>query len=320
MPSTASAPGTSTTAAARLDPARRHDAVLLFDVVNGNPNGDPDAGNQPRVNPIDMRGLVTDVAIKRKIRNFVAAARPADSSDDDQGVANARYKVYVEEGVALNGRHRRAYTARGLKGRTTRAQQSGARDWMCENFFDVRLFGAVMSTGDHSCGQVKGPVQVSFASSVDPVVLLEQSITRVAVTKEEELEKLLSEDKGGKDREMGRKTVVPYGLYRAHVYYSPHYGKVTGVTEEDLDLLWKALLMMWDHDRSAARADMACRGLFVFSHDDPLGNAPAHKLTETITITRTNPGEVPRSFADYVIGEQEPGTLPSGVTYSGNLA
>jgi CRISPR-associated protein Csd2 len=191
---------------------------------------------------------------------------------------------------------------------------------MCENFFDVRLFGAVMSTGDYLCGQVKGPVQVGFASSSDPVVLLEQSITRVAVTKEEELEKLLADEKGGKDREMGRKTIVPYGLYRAQVFYSPHYGKVTGVTEEDLDLLWKALVMMWDHDRSAARADIACRGLFVFSHDDPLGNAPAHRLTEMITVTKRGAAEVPSSFDDYVIGEPGPGTLPPGVTYSGNLA
>jgi CRISPR-associated protein Csd2 len=310
-----------TTTRAHLDPNRRHDAVLLFDVVNGNPNGDPDAGNQPRVNPVDMRGLVTDVSIKRKVRNFVAAARPADSSDDDQSASNARYKVYVEEGVALNGRHRRAYTARGLTARkTTRDQQSQARDWMCDNFFDVRLFGAVMSTGDHSCGQVKGPVQVGFASSIDPILLLEQSITRVAVTREDELDKLLSDEKGGKDREMGRKTVVPYGLYRAHVYYSPHYGTVTGVTEEDLALLWKALVMMWDHDRSAARADMACRGLFVFSHDDPLGDAPAHKLTETITITRPGNGEVASGFADYIIGEPDPSSLPPGVSYSGNLA
>lgn len=304
-----------------LDPKRRHDAVLLFDVVNGNPNGDPDAGNQPRVNPVDMRGLVTDVSIKRKIRNFVAAARPADSSDDDQSASNARYKVYVEEGVALNGRHRRAYTARGLTAKkASRDQQSQARDWMCDNFFDVRLFGAVMSTGEHGCGQVKGPVQVGFASSIDPILLLEQSITRVAVTKEDELTKLLSDEKGGKDREMGRKTVVPYGLYRAHVYYSPHFGAVTGVSGEDLALLWKALVMMWDHDRSAARADMACRGVFVFSHDDPLGNAPAHKLTETITVTRHGDGEVVSGLSDYVIGEPDPITLPSGISYSGNLA
>lgn len=304
-----------------LDPQRRHDAVLLFDVVNGNPNGDPDAGNQPRVNPVDMRGLVTDVAIKRKVRNFVAASRPADSSDDDFGAANSRYKVYVEEGVALNGRHRRAYTARGLTAKkATRDQQSEARDWMCANFFDVRLFGAVMSTGDHSCGQVKGPVQVGFASSIEPVVLLEQAITRVAVTKEDELVKLLSDEKGGKDREMGRKTIVPYGLYRTHVYFSPHYGTVTGVTEEDLDLLWKALVMMWDHDRSAARADMACRGLFIFSHDNPLGNAPAHKLTEAVRVTRHPDSGIPTTFADYQVIEPDPSSLPLGVTYSGNLA
>jgi CRISPR-associated protein Csd2 len=312
---------TTLSSATRLDPLRRHDAVLLFDVVNGNPNGDPDAGNQPRVNPVDMRGLVTDVSIKRKIRNFVAAARPAASANDDEGALNARYKVYVEEGVALNGRHRRAYTARGLKAKkTTRDEQSEARDWMCANFFDVRLFGAVMSTGDHCCGQVKGPVQIGFASSIDPVMLLEQSITRVAVTKEEELAKLVSDEKGGKDREMGRKTVVPYGLYRAHVYYSPHFGRVTGVTEEDLGLLWKALVMMWDHDRSAARADMACRGLFVFSHEDPLGNAPAHKLTETIEVRRQGSDEVASGFSDYVITEPDSDALPAGVSYSGNLA
>jgi CRISPR-associated protein Csd2 len=313
---------TPTTAAlARLDPGRRHDAVLLFDVINGNPNGDPDAANQPRVNPLDMRGLVTDVCIKRKIRNYVAAARPADSSDDDQAASNARYKVYVEEGVALNGRHKRAYTARNLPAKkASRDQQAQGRDWICANFFDVRLFGAVMATGDHSCGQLKGPVQVSFASSVDPIMLLEETITRCAVTREDDLDKLLLDEKGGKDREMGRKTIVPYGLYRANVYYSPHFGKVTGIDEDDLGLLWKALVMMWDHDRSAARADMACRGLYVFSHEDPLGNAPSHKLTETITVTRQGYGEVASGFGDYVIGEPDADALPPGVTYSGNLA
>lgn len=308
------------TTIARLDPSRRHDAVLLFDVVNGNPNGDPDAGNQPRVNPLDMRGLVTDVAIKRKIRNYITAARPADSRNDDQAAENARYKIYVEEGVALNGRHRRAYTALNLTPKKANGEQRGrARAWMCVNFFDVRLFGAVMSTGDHNCGQVKGPVQVGFASSVDPVFHLEQAITRVAVTQEKELENLEKGD-GGKDREMGRKTVLPYALYRAHVYYSPHYGCINEVNAEDLGLLWKALVMMWDHDRSAARADMACRGLFVFTHSDPLGDAPSHRLTETISVYKQTEVEVPSGFGDYEIGEPDPAELPEGITCSGNLA
>lgn len=311
---------TDTTTAAHLDPHRRHDAVLLFDVTNGNPNGDPDAGNQPRVNPLNMHGLVTDVAVKRKIRNFITAARPADSSQDDQGAAHARYKIYVEEGVALNGRHKRAYTALGLGAKKATADQRGqARSWMCDNFFDVRLFGAVMSTGDHNCGQVKGPIQVGFASSIDPVFPLEQSITRVAVTKEEELANL-EKGEGGKDREMGRKTVLPYALYRAHVYYSPHYGRVNGVDADDLGLLWKALVMMWDHDRSAARADMACRGLFVFSHINPLGDAPAHRLTETIGAVKRQGVEAPSGFADYEVAEPDRADLPEAITYSGNLA
>jgi CRISPR-associated protein Csd2 len=310
---------------ARLDPARRHDAVLLFDVTNGNPNGDPDAGNQPRVNPLDMRGLVTDVAIKRKIRNYIAAARPSDSSTDDPDASNARFKIYVEEGVALNGRHRRAYTALNLGKKSDHEQQGRARSWMCDNFFDVRLFGAVMSTGDHNCGQLKGPIQIGFASSIDPVFQIEEAITRVAVTREDELAKLLaSEDDPksgrGKDREMGRKTVIPYGLYRTQVYYSPYYGTQSGVTGEDLSLLWKALVMMWDLDRSSARADMACRGLFVFSHSDPLGDAPSHRLTETITVTRNPSVEIASSFDDYQVSTPDPSSLPAAISYSGNLA
>ncbi|MGQ0680415.1 MAG: type I-C CRISPR-associated protein Cas7/Csd2 [Actinomycetota bacterium] len=311
---------------ARLDPARRHDAVLLFDVTNGNPNGDPDSGNQPRVNPLDMRGLVTDVSVKRKIRNYICAARPADSSSDDQGAANARFKIYVEEGVALNGRHRRAYTSLGLPAKKTdRSQQGHARRWMCDNFFDVRMFGAVMSTGDHNCGQLKGPVQISFASSIDPIFQLEETITRVAVTQEKELERLIAAEEGGKgekgkDREMGRKTIVPYALYRAHLYYSPHYGTQTGINAEDLNLLWSALVMMWDHDRSSARADMSCRGLFVFSHTNPLGDAPSHRLTDTIKVAKRDGTENASSFNDYRVDGPDASELPAGISYSGNLA
>lgn len=304
-----------------LDPTRRHDAVLFFDVVNGNPNGDPDAGNQPRVNPLDMHGLVSDVALKRKIRNWVSAARPADSASDEAAADNARYKVYVEEGVALNGRHRRAYTALGLL--ASKRASAEAQAWMCANFFDVRLFGAVMSTGDHNAGQLKGPVQVGIAESIDPIFPLDLAITRMAATTEKELEALMKGEKEGRDRTMGRKSIVPYALYRAHVYYSPHFGQRTGVDEADLDLFWRALLMMWDLDRSAARADMACRGLFVFTHTNPLGDAPAHKLTELISATKGGGEALPTCFADYTIASPSPADVAEGfpgVTFSDDLA
>jgi len=310
---------TSDKQAAWVDPGRRHDAVLLFDVLNGNPNGDPDAGNQPRTNPLDMRGLVSDVAIKRKVRNYVSAARPADSSSDAKQ-ENARFKVYVEEGVALNARHERAYTALGFKPkRTNHEQQLQARRWMCDNFFDVRLFGALMSTGDANCGQMKGPIQIGFATSIDPIYPLDQAITRVAVTQTQELEKLLSGE-GGKDREMGRKAIVPYGLYLAHVYYSPHFGDQAGVTSEDLDLFWKALTMMWDLDRSSARADMNCRGLYIFSHENPLGDAPAHKLLDMVRAHKLEDVEYAASFEDYVVEVPRPDEVLANVSFSGNLA
>ncbi len=312
---------TTTDLAPRLDPNRRQDAVLLFDITNGNPNGDPDAGNQPRVNPDDLRGLVTDVALKRKVRNFIVAARPADSASDGES-ENARYKIYVEEHAALNGRHRRAYTALGLPAKeATGSQQLDAQRWMCDNFFDVRMFGAVMSTGDHNCGQVKGAFQVGMATSIDPVLPIELAITRVAVTREEELEKLSNaKEEGGKDREMGRKAIIPYGLYRANIYYSPHYGRRSGVTSEDLALFWRALVEMWDLDRSSARADMACRGLFVFSHENPLGNAPAHKLLEQVRVVKIADTELPSKFDDYKVAIPDPDALPEGVTFSGDLA
>jgi CRISPR-associated protein Csd2 len=191
---------------------------------------------------------------------------------------------------------------------------------MCDNFFDVRMFGAVMSTGDYNCGQLKGPIQISFASSVDPIYPLDQTITRVAVTKEDELEKLVSDEKGGKDREMGRKAIVPYGLYRAHVYYSPHFGLRTGVSAEDLELFWKALQMMWDFDHSSARADMACRGLYVFSHDNPLGDAPAHKLLDQIKVEKNRDIEYSTKFDDYEVTTPIAGEILPGIAFSGNLA
>lgn len=291
------------------DASKRHDAVLLFDVTDGNPNGDPDAGNLPRIDPETSQGLVTDVAIKRKIRNFV---------DDIHG-KEERFKIYVQDkGIALNELHQRAYTAKGIKSTGTkqaRANVQEARSWMCENFYDVRTFGAVMSTGVNA-GQVRGPVQLTFARSIDPIVPLDLSITRVAITKEEDANYVVGDDgkaTGGKVTEMGRKALVPYGLYRCSIFISPQQAKDTGFDNDDLALLWDALVRMWDFDRSASRGLMACRGLYVFSHDNPYGNAPAHKLLERITSSSRPEVIAPRSFGDYSVQVNEE-DLPEGIT------
>jgi CRISPR-associated protein Csd2 len=291
------------------DVNRRHDFVLLFDVTDGNPNGDPDAGNLPRVDPETMQGLVTDVAIKRKVRDWVDVAR------GDEG----RYKIYIQSGgPALNAIHKRAYEAKGLK--STGAKQNKddvdtARAWMCENFYDIRTFGAVMTTGVN-CGQVRGPLQLTFARSHDPIIPLDLSITRVAVTREEDANIVVSEESGegstGKTTEMGRKAIVPYGLYRAHGFFNPHYAQSTGVTAEDLDLFWQAVQGMWDLDHSASRGLMSCRGLYVFSHESHLGNAPAHALFERVTIDRKDGVVAPRVFKDYTV-TLNTADLPAGV-------
>ncbi|MFN8524708.1 MAG: type I-C CRISPR-associated protein Cas7/Csd2 [Chloroflexota bacterium] len=298
----------ATATPAHLDPARRHDFVLLFDVTDGNPNGDPDAGNLPRVDPETMQGLVTDVCIKRKVRDFVDLTRGQD----------ARYKIYVQSDEALNSRHQRAYTALEIKSTGTKQNRGDverAQAWMCANFFDVRSFGAVMSTGVN-CGQVRGPIQLTFARSVDQIVPLDITLTRIAITKAEDLQVVESEDglaATGKRTEMGRKAIVPYGLYRAHGFFNAHFAAQTGVDSEDLALLWQALMYAWDHDRSASRGLMACRGLYVFSHESSLGNAPAHKLFAQITAKLRPSVDVPRSFGDYAITVDE-ASLPSGVT------
>jgi len=292
-----------------LDPNRRHDFLLLFDVTDGNPNGDPDAGNLPRVDPETMQGLVTDVCLKRKIRNWVDATRGEES----------RYKIYVQDqGIALNTMHQRAYDDLGLTSTGSRQKREDvqkARQWMCSNFFDVRVFGAVMTTGVN-CGQVRGPVQLTFARSIDPIVPLNLSITRVAITKPEDTEVAVSEEgegSGGKVTEMGRKALVAYGLYRAHGFYTPHFARSTGADGDDLALVWEALQRMWDLDRSASRGLMACRGLYVFSHANALGNAPAHELFDCITVGRAPGGaEVARSFSDYGVSLNED-ALPEGV-------
>lgn len=275
------------------DVTRRHDFVLLFDVRDGNPNGDPDAGNLPRVDPETMQGLVTDVSIKRKVRDFVDVARRDD----------AAYKIYVQNGVALNAQHQRAYTDLGIKSTGSKQQRediSRARDWMCQNFYDIRMFGAVMTTGVN-CGQVRGPVQLTFARSVSPIVPLDLSITRIAVTKVEDAQVVVADNgsASGKQTEMGRKALVPYGLYQAHGFFNPHFAKQTGATSDDLAVFWTALQMMWDVDRSASRGMMACRGLYVFSHTSPLGDAPAHKLLERVRVTQRDGVIAPRAFADY---------------------
>lgn len=281
------------TAAIHTDPARRHDFLLLFDVTDGNPNGDPDAGNLPRTDPQTGHGLVTDVCLKRKVRNYVQTAKEGADGFD----------IYVQEKAVLSAQQGRAYAALGGK-----ATIPDARQKMCELFFDVRLFGAVMGLKENNAGQVRGPVQLTFARSIDPVTPVDISITRMAVATAKE-----AEAQGGDNRTMGRKALLPYGLYVARGFVNAAFARQTGVTSDDLALLWEALTMMWDIDHSAARGMMACRGLYVFSHESPLGNAPAHKLFEPFVegIRRKEGVESPRRFADYVVPRP---SLPVGVT------
>lgn len=289
------------------DPTRRHDFVLLFEVTDGNPNGDPDAGNLPRVDPETMHGLVTDVAIKRRIRDWVDLTRGHEP----------RYAIYVQSrGIALNELHRRAYEALGetpTGSRQDPATVARVQQWMAQNFFDIRLFGAVMTT-DVNCGQVRGPVQFTFARSVDPIAPLDLTITRVAVTRPEDLVRVEEEtgEARGKRTEMGRKPIVPYALYRAHGFFIPAFAARTGVTPEDLSVFWTALVSMWDVDRSSSRGMTACRGVYVFTHDNGLGRAPSHKLFECVRIRRREGVGVPRRFDDYLVEVVDPGL--EGVT------
>ncbi len=294
------------------DPAKRHDFLLLFDVTDGNPNGDPDAGNMPRIDPETAHGLVTDVCLKRKVRDFVALARENESP----------YRIYIQnDGVALNTKNGEAYKATNLKSTGTKQKRDDiqtVKQWMCEQFFDVRCFGAVMST-DVNAGQVRGPLQLTFGRSVDPIASLEVAISRVSITKQKDAEVVVTDDdkgEGGKVTEFGRKAILPYALYVARGFYSPAFGKQTGVTPEDLALFWQALEMMWEQDRSAARGMMTCRGLYVFSHATPLGDAPAHKLFEHLDVRRKDGVEVPRRFADYAVTPPSASAMPTGITLS----
>lgn len=276
--------------------ANRYEFVLLFDVENGNPNGDPDAGNMPRFDPETGHGLVTDVCLKRKIRNHVAL-----SKEGAEG-----FNIYVQEKAVLNQTNEMAYKAFELKSEAKKLPKNvedaqKVTGWMCANFYDIRSFGAVMTT-EVNCGQVRGPVQLAFAKSVEPIVSQEVSITRMAVTNEKDLEK---------ERTMGRKHIVPYGLYVAQGFVSAPLAEKTGFGENDLELLWNALINMFEHDRSAARGVMSSQKLFVFKHRDKLGNAPAHKLFDLIDVKRKEGSEGPaRSFKDYTVTV---GGAPDGV-------
>lgn len=299
----------------------RYDFVYLFDCKDGNPNGDPDAANSPRIDPQDMHGLVSDVCLKRKVRNFVALAKEGDD----------KYQIYVQHHGVLEGIHKSAYQALGLdaveetiseepavynadpdsskgkKGKTKRQPPKdvhAARAWICERYYDVRTFGAVMSTKLFNAGQVRGPVQLAFSRSIDPVLPLDLSITRVAVANEKE--------KLSKDTTMGRKNLIPYGLYRCHGFISAHLARETGFSTADLELLWQSLLQMFDHDRSASRGTMAPQKLVVFKHESMLGNAPAHKLFERVTAKRKVGVDVARAISDYDLTVDRSG-LPTGI-------
>lgn len=277
----------------------RYEFVYLFDVENGNPNGDPDAGNMPRIDPETNFGIVTDVCLKRKVRNYVEITRGLKKP----------YDIYVQEKAILSVKQGEAYAVESIKNLEGAEKISRARDWMCKNFFDIRTFGAVMSLKENNCGQVRGPVQVNFARSIEPVVPTEITITRMAVATEKE-----AKDQEGDNRTMGKKNILPYGLYRTEGYISAHLAKQTCFNEDDLGLLWDALVNMFDHDRSAARGKMAARVLVAFKHDSALGNASAHSLLERLKVTRADSGEKPaRAFADYKVSLDE-SDLPRGVT------
>lgn len=273
---------------------KRYDFVLLFDVADGNPNGDPDAGNLPRVDAESGHGLVTDVCLKRKVRNYVSLLKDQAEITKTLDGGEKRFEIYVKEKAVLNQEHARAYAVYGLKPEEKKLpkKEEDAKKvtgWMCANFYDIRTFGAVLST-EVNCGQVRGPVQLTFARSVEPVVTLEYSITRMAVTHERDLEK---------ERTMGRKFTVPYGLYRTHGFVSAPLADRTGFSDDDLDLLWEALTNMFEHDRSAARGMMATRGLYVFEHESKMGNAHAHDLFARVSVARQETSKPARSFADY---------------------
>ena len=276
---------------------KRYDFVLLFDVKDGNPNGDPDAGNLPRLDAETGNGLVTDVCLKRKVRNFVQLAKQGE----------AGYDIFVKEKAILNNAIDEAHDSEAVKAQKKDADKTeAARQFMCAKYFDIRTFGAVMSTGKNA-GQVRGPVQMTFGRSIDPIISSEHSITRMAVATEAEAEK-----QKGDNRTMGRKFTVPYGLYVSHGFISAHLAAQTGFTTDDLNVFWEALEKMFWEDHSAARGEMNVRGLYVFEHDSALGRAPAHELFEKMKVERKDSSIPARSFDDYKVTIDE--TMPEGVT------
>jgi CRISPR-associated protein Csd2 len=294
------------------DPTKRHDFIFLFDVTDGNPNGDPDAGNLPRVDPETMHGLVTDVSVKRKIRDYVSILRHNQE----------RFRIFIEsKGAALNDKidasrianngsaNSEAPTKSGGKADrdakraekdNKRRQEEERRNWMCEQYYDVRTFGAVMSTGDYPAGQVRGPVQLTFSRSIDPIAPLDLAITRVAITKAED----------DKVTEIGRKALLPYALYLGRGFITPHFAADTGFDADDLTLFWEALVRCWELDRSASRGMLALRGLYIFSHENALGNAPAHQLFDRLHVEHV---PTARSFREYAVAIHE-ANMPAGVT------
>ena len=272
----------------------RYEFVVLFDVENGNPNGDPDAGNMPRVDIETNYGLVSDVCIKRKIRNYVQT-----KFEDKDG-----YKIFIKDDAPLNTKQQEAYTELGIKDSNKKKVNVDARTFMCEHYFDIRTFGAVMTTGDYNCGQVRGPVQINFAKSFDPVFQSEITITRQAPTDQKDFD--------GKANTMGRKHIIPYGLYKTEGYISANLAKQTGFSQEDLELLFEAVENMFEHDHSASRGKMCVRKLIVFKHESALGNTQSYKLFDLIKVHKKSEDITPRSFDDYdVFIDRE--NLPSGV-------
>lgn len=295
----------------------RYDFVFFCDVKNGNPNGDPDAGNLPRIDPDTSRGIISDVCIKRKIRNYVDLVKDKSVDDPDIEEGELGYKIYVQQDAVLNERNRRAYVhckitpnvgkeGKGGKLPKDKKEQLCVIKFMCDNYYDIRTFGAVMAT-KVNCGQVRGPVQLCFGESIDPVIPLEMTITRMAATE-------AKEDKDNKT--MGRKQYVPYGLYRIEGFVSASLAEKSGFCQADLELLWEALMNMFENDRSAAHGLMNSRKLIVFKHESKLGNAPAHKLFDTVKVEKTiSAGQEPRSFENYYISVNEE-NIPAGVEVS----
>lgn len=273
---------------------KRYEFVMFFEAENSNPNGDPDAGNMPRIDAETSHGIVTDVCLKRKVRNFVELVKGNETS----------YGIYVREGAVLNTENKKAFTSLGLdaKQKSTKEQHGALKKFMCDNFFDVRTFGAVMTT-EINCGQVRGPIQFSFSRSLDPIVQQDVTITRMAVTNEKDADK---------ERTMGRKHIVPYALYRVEGYVSAPLAKQTNFTKTDLELFWNALINLFEHDRSAARGKMSTRKLIVFEHETEFGNAPAHKLFDLVTAKKIDVEKPPRAFSDYQISIDRE-KLPVGV-------